>query len=1031
MVAQHSASSIRSDSIEHTDVTAVPVAIRVYPVPSALQPRRRLRKPPRRPDAMMVLDTETRIDVTQRLTFGSYRFIEDAQCLLEALFYADDLSRDERRLLSQYANSHSADVADGGAEHLQLLSRGEFLKRFFRLGYKGRVLVVGFNLPFDLARLAYDAREARRQFVGGFSLRMWSYRDATNVERRNRFRPDVAVKHIDSKRALMGFTGRSDSDKEDQIPEDSETGEPDPRYVFRGHFLDLRTLAFALTDRGHSLKTACEAFGVLNPKQPTTHHGTISAPYVDYNRRDVLATWELATKLLEEYDRHPISLQVTKAFSPASIGKAYLRAMGIPPVLERQPDFPPAIIGHAQSAFFGGRTSAHIRRVAVPVVYTDFLSMYPTVNTLMGLWRFVTARTIHIVKRCRSEIDALLRECQQKPDACFDPAMWPRLTAFVRIKPDGDVLPMRGKFSEERNDWQVAVNHLYPGESPNDSLWFAIPDVVASVILTGRIPQIVDAFRLEPRGALTSLTATKLRGMVDVDPATEDFFKVVIEQRKGLPHRTDLNDLDRKRLDKALKVLANSTSYGIYAEMQRQENERERLVECQGIDPTPYTCRVAHPDTPGEYCFPPLASLITAAARLMLAMLEHRVTSMGGTYAMEDTDSMAIVATRLGGLVPCPGGSHRTRGGQAAVKALSWSEVRSISDAFRALNPYDRRVVPSSVLEIEKDNFDPTTGQQRQLWCVAVSAKRYVLFLKDARGEPVLLREDLNNADDRWSEHGLGHLVNPTDPESDDREWIAQVWENIARRTLTLPTLPLGFERLPAVGRVAITSPPLLRPFAELNRRKHYRQQVKPFNFLSTCHVRPFGHPEGVHPERFQLVAPYEPNSRRWLKTPWLDRYSGKRFRITTKGPHGTRDTARVQTYGDVIEAYEYHPEAKCADVDAQPCGRQTIGLLHRRHVRIEIITPIGKESNSLEEVQAGLVHDEQNAYTTYEDPRRTQWQTRVLPFLKRMPLMELVTACEGQLSRRAIIDIRAGRSMPHRNNRQLLESVVRALGVF
>jgi len=379
-------------------------------------------------------------------------------------------------------------------------------------------------------------------------------------------------------------------------------------------------------------------------------------------------------------------------------------------------------------------------------------------------------------------------------------------------------------------------------------------------------------------------------------------------------------------------------------------------------------------------------SLITAAARLMLALLEHRVTALGGTYAMEDTDSMAIVATERGGLVPCPGGTHQTKDGRAAVKALSWKDVQAISDAFRALNPYDREAVPSSVLKIEKDNFDPRKlkkqKKQRQLWCVAVSAKRYALFVKDGRGEPVLLRapdtddeEDrtqafktgsANNEDDRWSEHGLGHLVNPTDPDSDDRDWIAQVWLNIVRRALRLPTRRLGFERLPAIGRVAITSPPLLRPFSALNRRKHYRQQVKPFNFLSTCHVRAFGHPSGVRPEHFQLIAPRESNPRRWLKMEWIDRYSTKRFRITTKGHHGDHRTARVQTYGDVIEAYEYHPEAKCADADGRPCAKQTVGLLQRRHVRIDHITPIGKESNSLEEVEAGLIHDEQNVYTLY-----------------------------------------------------------------
>ena len=82
--------------------------------------------------------------------------------------------------------------------------------------------------------------------------------------------------------------------------------------------------------------------------------------------------------------------------------------MGIQPILERQPDFPKEYLGYTESAFFGGRTSAHNRKVAVPVVYTDFLSMYPTVNSLMDLWRFVTAREIKVVEHCQTEIEAFL-----------------------------------------------------------------------------------------------------------------------------------------------------------------------------------------------------------------------------------------------------------------------------------------------------------------------------------------------------------------------------------------------------------------------------------------------------------------------------------------------------------------------------------------------------------------------------------------------------------------------------------------------
>ena len=93
--------------------------------------------------------------------------------------------------------------------------------------------------------------------------------------------------------------------------------------------------------------------------------------------------------------------------------------------------------------------------------------------------------------------------------------------------------------------------------------------------------------------------------------------------------------------------------------MDRQESDKEVALTCYGIDPEPYPCKVKHPEAPGEYCFPPLASLITSGGHLLLALLERLVADRGGTYAMEDTDSMAIVASEHGGLVACPGGPYR------------------------------------------------------------------------------------------------------------------------------------------------------------------------------------------------------------------------------------------------------------------------------------------------------------------------------------------------------------------------------------
>jgi hypothetical protein len=132
-----------------------------------------------------------------------------------------------------------------------------------------------------------------------------------------------------------------------------------------------------------------------------------------------------------------------------------------------------------------------------------------------------------------------------------------------------------------------------------------------------------------------------------------------------------------------------------------------------------------------------------------------------------------------------------------------------------------------------------------------------------------------------------------------------------------------------------------------------------------------------------------------------------------------------VKTSGDVLEEYEYHPEAKCADANGKVCDRQTIGLLERRHVWIDQIKYIGKESNSLEEVESGLEHSQENVYTEYPDPRRDEWQTKILPALREAELNKLVRQCEGKISRRALIDMRAGRSKPHRKNRELLKRIL------
>jgi hypothetical protein len=183
---------------------------------------------------------------------------------------------------------------------------------------------------------------------------------------------------------------------------------------------------------------------------------------------------------------------MTKAFSPASLAKGYLRAMGVRPVLERQPDFPREALGIGMLSYFGGRAECHVRRLAVPVRYLDFRSMYPTVNALMSLWALATAERIEVVD-ATDEAWALLS--QVSVERVLDPHFWRSLVGFVELVPDRATLPVRAPYEKGSRATQIGVNRV----SADQPLWVTLPDAVAAALLDGRTPTIRRAIRLVPQ----------------------------------------------------------------------------------------------------------------------------------------------------------------------------------------------------------------------------------------------------------------------------------------------------------------------------------------------------------------------------------------------------------------------------------------------------------------------------------------------------------------------------------------------------
>lgn len=250
------------------EIKTLPIAVRVFPETPTAERHGGTGGFWTEPEGILVIHTEARRDAPQKLRLGIYRFLVGGRCVEEGFFYGD-LSKAELRLLNNYVARYRGDTVIGGVKELRLLNRREFLDLFWKLAYKARCLVVGFDLPFQLSRLVFHSAPARDFFAGGFSLGLWSYFDEKGRERVDRFRSRVRIKYIDHNRSLIGFSARNSPDEEDLVPEGSPTGDPIPGYKFPGHFVDLRTLAFALSDEVHSLEAACEAFGVKDGRKRT------------------------------------------------------------------------------------------------------------------------------------------------------------------------------------------------------------------------------------------------------------------------------------------------------------------------------------------------------------------------------------------------------------------------------------------------------------------------------------------------------------------------------------------------------------------------------------------------------------------------------------------------------------------------------------------------------------------------------------------------------------------------------------------
>jgi hypothetical protein len=252
--------------------------------------------------------------------------------------------------------------------------------------------------------------------------------------------------------------------------------------------------------------------------------------------------------------------------------------------------------------------------------------------------------------------------------------------------------------------------------------------------------------------------------------------------------------------------------------------------------------------------------------------------------------------------------------------------VRSIADKFTALNPYDPKAVPGSILKIEDVNFD-AAGNQRQLYGYAISAKRYALYQRT--------KNSLSIVDPKA--HGLGYLYPPKHFSDEEPDWTFEAWDWLLRDTFGLPRKEPPWFDLPAMMRIVLSTPHVLQ---RLNRA------TRPYNFLLCPLIDTVtGYPAGIDPNHFTLITPFSKQREGWRDAECVNVCDGKSY-LLASSQSSKFDKVIPQTFGYVLRLYRYHPESKSLAPDGLACSADTCGLLQRASVTAIRPRYVGKETD-------------------------------------------------------------------------------------
>jgi hypothetical protein len=888
---------------------------RAHTVPVTPQKEYRSKRRATQPKAALIFRCATTGDEKKDLLFGAYicAELEDADFVAKeiGLFYREG-HPEEFPALARF-------VKDSAYE---LGSLEEFRRRVFLKYLKARALIVAYDAPREISRIAIKwnkSTKVRRAFSFYFRV----FRDKkTGKMRPSGYEPGISIESIDAAKAIYRPIKYKFHDR------DTEQEEEDKKFSTI-HILDLKTLTSVLTGEVYSFPSACDIFGVPASRQRKSY-SRVTKPAIERLLRDVTAELELLNRLNREFRKHPVDLLPDRCYSPATLAKSYLSAMGIKPPQEKF-KIPDRINGIAAQASAGGRAECKIRKTHLPVTYLDFHAQFPAVSHRLGCRELLCADSLEFPDFIRGAREMVERT---NLDDCFRSKFWESLRWFALVEPSDDAVPLRAKFGQRADsDPTMAWNFL----TSKQPIWMTGPDVIAAKLMTGKPLKILKAIKVVPHGVQPGLMPVKLHSQMKVDPRRDDLAVKLVELRSAMKSKSP-------ELAGGLKVAANSAAFGIFSQLDvRSLDSRSPLRVFSGE--TEYlTPPIEVWERPSEFYCPVIGSLVTGGSHLLCAMLESVVQDMGSRIAAMDTDSAMTVSTKDGGLVPCAGGplklaNYQVGTGSDAIRALSFAEVDRIRKRFEPINPW-RKTLKTPFLKLEKENFD-THGNRQPLNFYGISAKLYCLF--NLEGNKLLVCKP--------SGHGLGFLQAPYTIADWQRRtgrkwkenlppWIYEAWHFIVSRELGLPHRPPGWFKQPAVMTVPITTPQVL------SRLGAFKDDLRPFTVMTV----PFPQKEVDLLWTGYFIMPHTEKLNDLHGRTMVNIVSGESFHIYDRNssrlpkPPGWLS---LRTMEDEINHILSRAESKFCTPNGGVCTSKTIGLLARRHIVAGEFHFIGKEAST------------------------------------------------------------------------------------